>query len=80
MEVVKGSKIFDEAETSHQDENMGKPQVDYLEHVVGHDRDVYMEDDQAVDNVSMMTLSRCWNYVSLIMLVNQRSVEFQLFR
>jgi hypothetical protein len=49
MEVVKGSKTVDEAETSHQDENLGKPQVDCLEHVVGHDRDVYMEDDQAVD-------------------------------
>jgi hypothetical protein len=44
-EVVKGSKTIDEAETSHQDRNLGKPQVDCLEHVVGHDRDVYMEDD-----------------------------------
>jgi hypothetical protein len=48
-EVVKGSKTVDEVETSHQDGNLGKPQVDYLEHVVGHDRDVYMEDDRAVD-------------------------------
>jgi hypothetical protein len=47
--VVKGSKTIDEAKTSHQDKNLGKPQVDYLEHVVGHDRDVYMEDDRVVD-------------------------------
>jgi hypothetical protein len=47
--VVKGSKTIDEAKTSHQDENLGKPHVDCLEHVVGHDRDMYMEYDQAVD-------------------------------
>jgi len=47
--VVKGSKTIDEAKTSHQDENLGKPQVDCLEHVVGHDRDVYMGDDRVVD-------------------------------
>jgi hypothetical protein len=48
-EVVKGSKRVDEAETSHQDRNLGKPQVDYMEHVASHDMDTYMEDDQAVD-------------------------------
>jgi hypothetical protein len=47
--VVKGSKNIDEEKTSHQDENLGKPQVDCLEHVVGHDRDVYMGDDRVVD-------------------------------
>ena len=47
--MVKGSKTIDEAKTSHQDENLGKPQVDCLEHVVGHDRDVYMGDDRVVD-------------------------------
>jgi hypothetical protein len=47
--VVKGSKTIDEAKTSDQDENLGKPQVDCLEHVVGHGRDVYIGDDRVVE-------------------------------
>ena len=43
--MLKGFKTIDEEKTSHQDENLGKPQVDCLEHVVGHDRDVYMGDE-----------------------------------
>ena len=48
-EVVKGSKTIDEVETSHQDGNVGKPRVEYMEHVVGHDRDVCIEDDWEID-------------------------------